>query len=197
MYNNMIYSKNIWGPKAWHLLHIFSINNDSKISESKKHNYFIFYKSFTYLIPCIICSNHYGNIINSLNPLIKEKINRKYLIKWVYKTHNIVNKITKKPKYEYNKFLESIKNIEINHNDIFFIFNAMYLEIDYDNISLYKYDQIYNFFINFCLLYPDKKKRKVLKSIINNDDFKKIITPKQFINMFKNKIDFIKKTLIK
>lgn len=31
----MIYSKNIWGPKAWHLLHIFSINNDSKISESK------------------------------------------------------------------------------------------------------------------------------------------------------------------
>ncbi len=189
----MIYGRNIWGPKAWHLLHIFSINNNLKIAESKKHNYYIFYTSFSYLIPCLVCSEHYSNIVNNLYPLYEKKINRKYLIKWVFNVHNIVNEIIHKPKYDYNKFLKN--SIEIKHNDIFFIIYSMYSEIDYDNISLYKYDQIYNFFINFCLLYPEKNRRILLKKIIKSKTFKKLITPKEFNSWFKDNIKVIKEII--
>jgi len=51
-------------------------------------------------------------------------------------------------------------------------------------MSLYNYDQIYNFFINFCKLYPDKKRRASLKELINDREFKEIYTPKQFMNWF-------------
>jgi hypothetical protein len=189
----MIYGRNIWGPKAWHLLHIFSINNNLKIPNSKKHNYFIFYNSFIYLIPCLVCSEHYGNIINNIYPLIEERINRKYLIKWVYNVHNIVNEIISKPKYSYKKFIKD--SIEINHNDIFFIIYSVYSEIDYNMISLYKYDQIYNFFINFCLLYPEKNRKRSLKKIIKSKSFKKLITPKEFNIWFKDNIKNIKEII--
>ena len=35
----MIYGRKIWGPKAWHLLHTFAMNENKKISNKKKSNY--------------------------------------------------------------------------------------------------------------------------------------------------------------
>jgi hypothetical protein len=55
----MNYGSIIWGSKAWHLLHAFSTK---KISDDKKHNYYIFYTTFIYLLPCIVCSEHYSII---------------------------------------------------------------------------------------------------------------------------------------
>jgi hypothetical protein len=72
----------------------------------------------------------------------------------------------------------------------------MYSEIDYKNISLYKYDQIYNFFINFCLLYPEKSRRIKLKKIISSETFKKLVTPKEFDSWFKDNIKNIKEIII-
>lgn len=180
----MLYGKKMWGPKAWHLLHAFSVNNNLKISDKKKHYYYIFYTSFIYILPCIICSQHYSDIVLYINPLIEENITRKYLIKWVYDVHNIVNSFINKNKYPYKEFIKN-KDV-INNGDIFFILEAIYLNFNYSTMSLHKYDQIYNFFIYFCLLYPDLKIKKKLKNIIKSDDFKKIKTPNQFIEWFKH-----------
>lgn len=189
----MIYGKKIWGPKAWHLLHIFSINNKKKISKKKINNYILFYNSFTYLIPCELCKSHYEVIINDINPLIEYNITRKYLIKWTYDVHNLVNHIIKKKKYSYQNFLNNLP--KINHNDIFFTLHVIYLNIDYDTISLYTYDQIYIFFINFCILYPEKERRKRLKNIIKKNNFKNINTPKEFIIWFKENISILKEII--
>jgi hypothetical protein len=37
----MIYGREFWGSKVWYLLHAFSINNNLKIPENKKHNYYL------------------------------------------------------------------------------------------------------------------------------------------------------------
>ena len=55
-------------------------------------------------------------------------------------------------------------------------------------MSFYKYDQIYNFFLNFCLLYPDKIIRRDLKKLLNNTLFEKILTPKEFKKWFYNNL---------
>jgi hypothetical protein len=174
----MILGREIWGPQAWHLLHSFSINNNTKISDEKKHNYYIFYTSFIYVLPCLICSEHYSDIIYNLNPLEESKINRSYIKKWVFDTHNIVNNYLDKRKYKYSKCIED--NTIINNNDVYFYINHIFRNFDFNNMSLYKFDQIYNFFINFCLLYPNLDKRKKLKKLVNNKLFKNIQTPIEF-----------------
>ena len=42
----MIYGRKTWGPKAWHLLQTFAINQNKKISNNKKHNYYIIKRYF-------------------------------------------------------------------------------------------------------------------------------------------------------
>lgn len=174
----MIYGKKYWGPKVWYLLHSFSINNNLKIPNNKKHNYYIFYTSFYYILPCFICSKHYNEILYYINPLDENNITQKYLKRWVYNTHNIVNDILDKPKYKYSKLSEDYKFI--NHSKIFFTIKILFQNLNFDNMSLIMFDQVYNFFINFCLLYPDTIIKKKLKKIIITDNFLKIDTPKFF-----------------
>ena len=183
----------IWGPVAWHLLHIFSINNNSKISDEKKHNYYIFYTSFIYVLPCLICSEHYSDIIYNINPLEESKIKRSYLKKWVFQVHNIVNNYLEKSNYSYENFIKN--NHSIKNNDIFFFINNVYRNFKYEIMSLHKFDQIYNFFINFCLLYPDLDKRKQLKKFVNNREFKKIQTPNQLKLWLKIHLPLIKEII--
>ena len=174
----MIFNKKVWGPILWHLLHSFSINENFKINENKKHNYYIFYTSFIYIIPCMICSEHYSDIIYNLNPIEKKNITRIYLKKWVFNTHNIVNNIINKPIYPYKNFNNKEKIVD--NQNIFLIIKIIYKNFDYQNLSLFKYDQIYNFFFNFCILYPVIDIRKKLKKIIKNENFIKIQTPLEF-----------------
>lgn len=189
----MIYSKEIWGPKAWNLLHAFTMNNSLKINNKKKHQYYIFYISFIYILPCDICSKHYEEIIYYINPLIEKNINKEYLTKWVFDCHNTVNSLLSKKEYEYNKFIE---NYKINNNDIYFTLYQIYNNLDYTKISLFKYDNIFNFFLNFCILYPNKCIRINLKELINSNDFKKIITPNDFKIWFKENILKIKNIIL-
>jgi hypothetical protein len=180
----MKYGKKIWGPLTWYLLHIFSIHNYLKKNNDLKHNYFIFYTSFIHILPCIICSKHYSDIINFINPIEEEKIDNRYIKKWVYNSHNIVNDLLNKKIYKYSKLKHNYK--DINNNKIFFILKILIKNIDFSILSLYKYDQIYNFFINFCLLYPEQCIKNKLELLIKDNEFKKIETPKQFIKWYNN-----------
>jgi hypothetical protein len=175
-------SKSKWGPILWNLFHTISINNNKKIFENKKHCYYIFYTTFTYIIPCIVCSDHYSTIINDICILEEDKITTNYLKKWGFNVHNCVNKKLGKHEYSYVKFKNS--NIIIENENIFIVIKAIYKNFNYDIMSYYKYDQIYNFFINFCILYPDIEIRKKLKALIKEKQFKTILSPKEFKKWF-------------
>jgi hypothetical protein len=180
----MYYTRTYWGPIAWYLLHSFSINKNLKINEDKKHNYYIFYISFIYILPCSDCSDHYTDIIYNTNPLEESKITRNYLKKWVFNTHNIVNSIIGKKKYKYSDLIENYKIV--NNCDIFFFIKNVYENFDYINMSYFNFDHIYNFFINFCILYPVKYIRIKLKKLIKHNNFTKIQTPIKFKEWFDN-----------
>jgi len=183
IYIKMKYGKKIWGPLTWYLLHIFSVHNNLKESTNDlKHNYFIFYTTFIHILPCTMCSRHYSDIINFIHPINEDKINNNYIKKWVYETHNIVNDLLNKKIYKYSKLKGDYK--DINNNKIFFTIKILLKNIDFIKLSLYKYDQIYNFFINFCILYPDPIIRNKLELLINHNEFKNIETPKQFIKWY-------------
>lgn len=167
-----------WGPLAWHLLHSFSINNNTKISDKNKDKYYFFYICFVDIIPCKICSIHYNDFLNYIIPLDKDKITRKYIKHWVYEIHNLINEYLNKKKISYNNCI--LQHSNINNNDIFFFINTIYFNFDYYKMSIFKFDKIYQFYINFCYLYPDKDIKKKLLKKINTKEFKNIKTPLEF-----------------
>ena len=174
----MIYGTKYWGPKVWYLLHSYSINNNSKIHDNKKHNYYIFYTSLIYLLPCNECSRHYTNILYDINVLEEHKITRKYMKIWVFNTHNLVNGILDKPQYKYSKLKNNYK--KINTNILFETLKILLCNQNYESMSILTYDQVYNFFINFCILFPDKNIRKNLTNLIEVNHFNAISNPIQF-----------------
>jgi len=181
MLTENIFPKNIWGPCAWYLLHMVSIGDCHEIKESYKKNYLKFFTSFGYILPCIICAEHYKNITGIYHKINMNLLSREYIIKWVFDFHNIVNKNLGKKNFTFKEFTDTYMSGEkISNEKILFFVDNVYLNAEYSNMSMYKYEQYHTFFINFVKLYPDKNVRKIMKTLIKKDNFKKIDTPMEF-----------------
>lgn len=181
MLTENIFPKNIWGPCAWYLLHMVSIGDCHEIKESYKKNYLKFFTSFGYILPCIICAEHYKNITGIYHKINMNLLSREYIIKWVFDFHNIVNKNLGKKNFTFKEFTDTYMSGEkISNEKILFFVDNVYLNAEYSNMSMYKYEQYHTFFINLVKLYPDKNVKKIMKTLIKKDNFKKIDTPMEF-----------------
>lgn len=176
--------RNIWGPFVWYMMHRFSdnipINNKHKkkktneiISEEEKELYHIFYMNIYSILPCQVCRLHYNDIIYE-HPVLQDKITRTYLKQWVFKIHNIVNKQLGKEDYKYYKLTNDLKE-KINNKKIISFINNYFINLP-QRLSVIDLDRLYNFFIAFCKLYPDKKIRAVLTKQIDTKEFENIQT---------------------
>lgn len=108
-----------WGPVAWYFFHIISFTFPLEEEEinKKKHFYIEFYNIISNLLPCITCQNHYKHILKAKPVNINTITKRDDLIKWVLNTHNVVNIITGKQKYNLDRLLSLyIINNQININ---------------------------------------------------------------------------------
>ncbi len=172
-----IISKNEWGPKAWHILHSFSIHPPSDITNDQKHDYFLFYKTFYYVIPCKICKIHYKDMFELFEPLVEKDITRHNLKKWVWKIHNIVNRRLNKRVIDYKKAMKI--QSKIRNNDIFFFMNHFFVNIDNINCCISDFDHIYHFFFVFAKLYPDLEIQQKLYPLVLSDEYSNISSPKE------------------
>ena len=198
----MNYGPEIWGPKAWNLLHSFSIIKTDSSLDKIKIAYTKFYHSFSAVLPCMECAEHYMDILLNKNPIEEDKITREYLLKWVFRTHNSVNKQIKKPMYKYSDFLKDILENPsyIRHDSIFFILRATFFgTVDYKNLTMYKYRQLHTFFTYFCKLYPEKSRRGLLRNLLKNKNmsFKKYVkTPITLQTWMNENISTLKSILL-
>jgi len=78
-------SKEIWGPKAWHLIHNFSIY--SKNNECM----YTMIQTFGYILPCEVCKKHYNYIINDIYYLNEKNVSKDLMIKYLIDIHNMIN----------------------------------------------------------------------------------------------------------
>ena len=171
--------KKSWGPIIWNMYHTFAINY---ISTNNNKNNIDLYEKFIhclgYILPCDTCRVHYNYLITDIYPLDKDEINKDNLFKYTYEIHKLINETLNKKNISYKKAYKL--NKKINNKDILFIIKTIYLNLEYKSMSFYTYDKIYNFFISFCKLYPEKKIRTKLKKIIDSTNFENITGPNQF-----------------
>ena len=125
-----------------------------------------------------MCSEHYEDIINTHLPLEEDKVDRKYLIYYIHVFHNIVNDFLEKAEYPFEKVILKHKK-PINDKIISFV-KDIYRGENYNTMSISRFDGLYQFFENFCKLYPNKKIRNILSNLVSKKSFQEIVTPKTF-----------------
>ena len=97
-----------WGPHGWKFIHYVTMGYPNKPTKNDMIKYKNFLESIGDVLPCIICANHYkGHLIE--NPIDKNVLqNKKTLMAWAVKVHNIVNKNNGKKVYSLNDALRKI-----------------------------------------------------------------------------------------
>ena len=83
----------IWGPNMWHYLHTMSFNYPVSPSSADKKNYRRFILNLCNVLPCKFCRENLKRNLKK-NPLrMCDMKNRDTFSRFVYKLHEIVNKM--------------------------------------------------------------------------------------------------------
>ena len=101
----------VWGPSMWHTLHTISFNYPVNPTIKQKKKYFIFFNSLGNILPCRYCRENLKKNLKC-NPLNMNTMkNRKTLSMWVYRLHEIINKMLgKKSGLSYNDVRDRYEN---------------------------------------------------------------------------------------
>jgi hypothetical protein len=86
----------VWGPSMWHYLHTMSFNYPiNPTSEDKKH-YREFMINLQYVLPCKYCRQNLTKNYKVFPLRSSDMLNRESFSRYVYKLHEMVNKMLKK-----------------------------------------------------------------------------------------------------
>ena len=86
----------VWGPGMWHYLHTMSFNYPIKPTLNDKKNYRNFILNLQNVLPCRHCRENLTNNFK-VHPLrMCDMKNRDSFSRYIYKLHEIVNKMLKK-----------------------------------------------------------------------------------------------------
>ena len=81
----------IWGPLLWTSMHTISFNYPIKPTKIQQKQYYNFFLSLMYVIPCSTCRINFKKNLKVL-PLSKNVMqNRESLSRWVYELHELIN----------------------------------------------------------------------------------------------------------
>ena len=84
---------NVWGPSAWHFLHTMSFNYPMNPTCDDKRNYRNHILNLQHMLPCGKCRINLKKNIAKLPLRFKDMRNRTTFSKYVYKLHELINKM--------------------------------------------------------------------------------------------------------
>lgn len=87
----------VWGPPLWHSLHTMSFNYPVSPTREQKQQYYAFFKSLQWVLPCSYCRDNYKKNLKILPLNSQSLLNRNNFTRWLYDLHNLVNKNLNKP----------------------------------------------------------------------------------------------------
>jgi hypothetical protein len=86
----------IWGPSLWHTLHVMSFNYPVKPTKKNMKDYKRFINCLRCTLPCGKCRKNLKKNLKDLPLKDKDLRSRRAFSLWVYKLHELVNKMLKK-----------------------------------------------------------------------------------------------------
>ena len=123
-YNQKDYNSNdgmltsVWGPSLWHTLHVMSFNYPVKPTSRNKADYKRFINCLRCTLPCGKCRKNLKKNLKELPLRDKDLKNRESFSRWVYKLHELVNKmLNKKSGLTYNQVRERYEHFRSRCTD--------------------------------------------------------------------------------
>ncbi len=86
----------VWGPPLWHTLHTMSFNYPVNPTEKNKREYKKFIYGLRCTLPCGKCRKNLKKNLRDLPLKRKDLKNRENFSRWMYKLHELVNKMLNK-----------------------------------------------------------------------------------------------------
>ena len=86
----------VWGPSMWHFLHTMSFNYPVNPTPEDKQHYQDFMLSLQHILPCKYCRQNLTNNYKIFPLTINDMASRDSFSRYVYKLHEMVNKLLKK-----------------------------------------------------------------------------------------------------
>ena len=86
----------VWGPSMWHYLHTMSFNYPIQPTPEDKQHYREFMLNLQYVLPCKYCRQNLKNNYKIFPLKMSDMANRDSFSRYVYKLHEMVNKLLKK-----------------------------------------------------------------------------------------------------
>jgi len=103
-----------WGPGAWNLLHIMSVNYPIKANRVREMKCQDFMGSMAYMLPCGDCGRHFLDYVTTHRTEVKTACkSRLGLIALMTNMHNNVNKHLKKPRWKPEQSLAKYKKANV------------------------------------------------------------------------------------
>ena len=89
----------VWGPSLWHSLHIISFNYPNNPTPKDKIHYRNMIINLKHTLPCKYCRINLRNNLKCLPLKLKDMKNRNSFSTYVYKLHELINKMLNKKSY--------------------------------------------------------------------------------------------------
>ena len=86
----------VWGPSMWHFMHTMSFNYPVHPTDSDKKHYHEFMMNLQYILPCKYCRQNLTKNYKAFPLRSSDMANRESFSRYVYKLHEMVNKLLKK-----------------------------------------------------------------------------------------------------
>lgn len=83
----------VWGPGLWFFLHTISFNYPHRPTSEQKKHYRDFILQLKYILPCRYCRDNLKKNLKKLPLQNKDLKNREAFSRWLYKLHELVNKM--------------------------------------------------------------------------------------------------------
>ncbi|AEX61683.1 putative FAD-linked sulfhydryloxidase [Megavirus vitis] len=107
-----------WGEAGWKMFHTVALGYPDNPSQEDKQNYYQYYESLRYTLPCKKCRNNYSDHFDKY-PLNDYALSsKKNLINWTIDMHNVVNFYTGKKLLSYPEAYEKIYSIKQENNTL-------------------------------------------------------------------------------
>lgn len=83
----------VWGPAQWHMLHTMSFNYPNEPTNEDKKYYMLHVKNLVHVLPCKYCRMNLKKNLRKLPLTLADMKNRDSFSRYVYKLHELVNKM--------------------------------------------------------------------------------------------------------
>ena len=153
---------NNWFHLTWLVFHVITF----QIVMDKPKYYYDFFYSFTELIPCSKCKNHYNEKIKNPNESMNYHLNNLNLFNWMVDIHNDINSKNKQKIWSYEEAGDLYKNKILTKKDIIDFFNFY---ITYNNRKNNNRKYLVKMIISMIYILPENTNYNIYKDFLHKN----------------------------